>query len=48
MTPRLYEEISSKLAETWGEYAGWAHTVRSQPSAHSWAYGKSRYYLLLI
>ncbi|KDR73529.1 hypothetical protein GALMADRAFT_251252 [Galerina marginata CBS 339.88] len=28
MTPKLYEEISTKLSSIWGEYAGWAHTVR--------------------
>ncbi|KAG8217839.1 DNA glycosylase [Butyriboletus roseoflavus] len=27
MTPTLYEEINRKLADTWGEYAGWAHSV---------------------
>ncbi|KAF8136732.1 DNA glycosylase [Boletus edulis] len=27
MTPKLYDEINSKLGETWGEYAGWAHSV---------------------
>ncbi|KAH0827059.1 DNA glycosylase [Lanmaoa asiatica] len=27
MTPKLYDEINSKLADTWGEYAGWAHSV---------------------
>ncbi|KAH9952127.1 DNA glycosylase [Amylocystis lapponica] len=27
MTPKLYEEVSSKLAAVWGEYAGWAHSV---------------------
>ncbi|KAF8557274.1 DNA glycosylase [Imleria badia] len=27
MTPKLYDEINSKLAGTWGEYAGWAHSV---------------------
>ena len=30
MSPRLYEEISTKFFNTWGEYAGWAQTV-SQP-----------------
>lgn len=28
MTPKLYDEINSKLADTWGKYAGWAHSVR--------------------
>jgi len=27
MTPKLYEEVSSKLTTVWGEYAGWAHSV---------------------
>ncbi|KAI0819521.1 DNA glycosylase [Trametes gibbosa] len=27
MSPKLYEEVSSKLAAVWGEYAGWAHSV---------------------
>ncbi|OBZ69320.1 N-glycosylase/DNA lyase [Grifola frondosa] len=27
MTPKLYEEVSSKLALVWGDYAGWAHSV---------------------
>ncbi|KAH9901578.1 DNA glycosylase [Cubamyces lactineus] len=27
MTPRLYDEVSTKLANVWGEYAGWAHSV---------------------
>ncbi|KAG9318813.1 acyl-CoA N-acyltransferase [Chiua virens] len=27
MTPKLYDEINSKLADNWGEYAGWAHSV---------------------
>ncbi|OCH93382.1 DNA glycosylase [Obba rivulosa] len=28
MTPKLYDEVSSKLTAIWGEYAGWAHCVR--------------------
>lgn len=28
MTPRLYEEVSNRFLSTWGEYAGWAHSVR--------------------
>ena len=28
MTPKLYDEINTKLADTWGDYAGWAHSVR--------------------
>ncbi|KAI9057891.1 DNA glycosylase [Trametes sanguinea] len=27
MTPKLYDEVSSKLAAVWGDYAGWAHSV---------------------
>jgi N-glycosylase/DNA lyase len=27
MTPRLYEEVQTKLANVWGPWAGWAHTV---------------------
>ncbi|CAE6434019.1 unnamed protein product [Rhizoctonia solani] len=27
MNPRLYSEIASKFADTWGPYAGWAHSV---------------------
>ncbi|TFK42396.1 DNA glycosylase [Crucibulum laeve] len=27
MTPKLYDELSSKLVGIWGDYAGWAHTV---------------------
>jgi len=30
MTPKLYDEVSTKLAEVWGEYAGWAHSVGSR------------------
>ena len=28
MTPKLYEEVNAKFFSIWGEYAGWAHTVR--------------------
>lgn len=35
MTPRLYDEINTKLADTWGEHAGWAHSVRSQHHLHT-------------
>ncbi|KAJ7097823.1 N-glycosylase/DNA lyase [Mycena belliarum] len=28
MTPKLYEEIRSRLFAVWGDYAGWAHSVR--------------------
>lgn len=27
MTAKLYDEVSTKLADVWGEYAGWAHSV---------------------
>ncbi|PIL24206.1 hypothetical protein GSI_13959 [Ganoderma sinense ZZ0214-1] len=27
MSPKLYEEVSSKLTAVWGDYAGWAHSV---------------------
>ncbi|RPD66368.1 DNA glycosylase [Lentinus tigrinus ALCF2SS1-7] len=27
MSPKLYEEVNTKLAAVWGEYAGWAHSV---------------------
>ncbi|KAJ7446827.1 DNA glycosylase [Mycena galericulata] len=27
MTPKLYEEINSRLLAVWGDYAGWAHSV---------------------
>jgi N-glycosylase/DNA lyase len=27
MTPKLYDEVSTKLADVWGEYAGWAHSA---------------------
>ncbi|KAJ7095310.1 N-glycosylase/DNA lyase, partial [Mycena belliarum] len=27
MTPKLYEEIRSRLFAVWGDYAGWAHSV---------------------
>lgn len=28
MTPKLYEEVATKLADVWGDYAGWAQSVR--------------------
>jgi N-glycosylase/DNA lyase len=28
MTQKLYEEVNSKFLSIWGDYAGWAHTVR--------------------
>ncbi|KAJ7581228.1 DNA glycosylase [Mycena floridula] len=27
MTPKVYDDVSSKLAGIWGSYAGWAHSV---------------------
>ncbi|KAJ8078900.1 8-oxoguanine glycosylase ogg1 [Marasmius tenuissimus] len=27
MSPKLYEEINTKLVNVWGPYAGWAHSV---------------------
>ena len=27
MTPKLYEDLATKLADMWGDYAGWAHSV---------------------
>ncbi|KAF9526960.1 DNA glycosylase [Crepidotus variabilis] len=27
MTPKLYDELSSKFFKIWGEHAGWAHTI---------------------
>ncbi|KAJ7109466.1 DNA glycosylase [Mycena epipterygia] len=27
MTPKLYEEINTRLVGVWGDYAGWAHSV---------------------
>ncbi|KAJ7709815.1 8-oxoguanine DNA glycosylase [Mycena rosella] len=27
MTPKLYEEITTRLGAVWGDYAGWAHSV---------------------
>ena len=28
MSPKLYNAISERLYEVWGDYAGWAHSVR--------------------
>jgi N-glycosylase/DNA lyase len=27
MTPKLYDEVNSRLVGVWGDYAGWAHSV---------------------
>ena len=29
MSPKSYDEVSAKLGTVWGEYAGWAHSVRT-------------------
>ena len=34
MSPKVYDEVSSKLAEIWGNYAGWAHSVRCPTYMH--------------
>lgn len=28
MSPKLYDAISEKFQNVWGDYAGWAHSVR--------------------
>lgn len=28
MSPKLYDAISEKFHDIWGDYAGWAHSVR--------------------
>jgi N-glycosylase/DNA lyase len=49
MTPKLYDEVSTKLTEVWGEYAGWAHSVRAVVSISpvNPLIGNHRFYLLL-
>lgn len=37
MTPKIYEAVSTKLVETWGEYAGWAHSVLFTADLRSFA-----------
>lgn len=27
MTPKLYDQVATRLLDTWGTYAGWAHSV---------------------
>ena len=27
MTPKLYDTLTGKFVDIWGEYAGWAHSV---------------------
>ncbi|ESK94507.1 n-glycosylase dna lyase [Moniliophthora roreri MCA 2997] len=42
MTPKLYEEINTKLVRVWGDYAGWAHSVLFTSDLKSFAsYGTS-------
>ncbi|KAJ3568639.1 hypothetical protein NP233_g5580 [Leucocoprinus birnbaumii] len=37
MTPKLYDEVNSKLFSVWGEYAGWAHSVMFTADLKSFA-----------
>jgi N-glycosylase/DNA lyase len=37
MTPKIYEAVSTKLVEMWGEYAGWAHSVLFTADLRSFA-----------
>jgi N-glycosylase/DNA lyase len=37
MTPKIYEAVGSKLVETWGDYAGWAHSVLFTADLRSFA-----------
>ena len=32
MTPKLYDEVQTKLAGVWGDHAGWAHSVSHKSS----------------
>jgi N-glycosylase/DNA lyase len=36
MTPKIYDDVNTKLLNVWGDYAGWAHSVcvlsRSYPN----------------
>ncbi|KAK2460831.1 hypothetical protein APHAL10511_007301 [Amanita phalloides] len=42
MSPKLYDEVSSKFHNVWGEYAGWAHSVMFTSDLKSFsAYGLS-------
>jgi N-glycosylase/DNA lyase len=27
MTPQVYEQVTTKLVEIWGDFAGWAHSA---------------------
>ena len=31
MAPKLYEAVNAKLVGAWGDFAGWAHSVRHNP-----------------
>ncbi|KAF9647540.1 DNA glycosylase [Thelephora ganbajun] len=43
MTPKLYEEVATKLADVWGDYAGWAHSVLFTSDLKSFAdYGTEK------
>jgi len=43
MTPKLYEEVATKLADVWGDYAGWAHSVLFTSDLKSFAdYGAEK------
>jgi len=43
MTPKLYEEVATKLASVWGDYAGWAHSVLFTSDLKSFAsYGAGK------
>ncbi|KAI0082810.1 N-glycosylase/DNA lyase [Panus rudis PR-1116 ss-1] len=33
MTPKLYDQVNSKLVAIWGDYAGWAHSVNYSASS---------------
>ncbi|XP_006457954.1 hypothetical protein AGABI2DRAFT_190340 [Agaricus bisporus var. bisporus H97] len=37
MTPKLYEEVNTKLFSAWGDYAGWAHSVMFTADLKSFA-----------
>ena len=43
MTPKLYDEVSTKLANVWGEYAGWAHSVGFDTLRLRWYAGSFTY-----
>lgn len=41
MTPKIYDEVNTKLYNVWGDHAGWAHSVRriiANPVGLSYAY----------